>query len=455
MVAVSTQQLTKVFPDGTVAVDDVTLDVAPGEFLVLLGPTGCGKSTILRLIAGLESATSGHVLIDGEIVDDLSARERQVAMVFQEYALYPHLSVAENIGFPLRVNPSHGVDVPARVVGAADQLGIRELLLRPAGHLSGGQRQRVAMARAIVREPQVFLLDEPLSNVDAGLRSELRADITSLARRIEVTTVYVTHDQTEAMTMADRVAVMRRGVLQQVGTPAQVYADPQTLFVAAFLGTPRPTLVQGAIYAGPGGRVDIDLGSQVIRLTADDPHASSLASRHTQRITAALRADALTPLLGPGAPAPPPAPGGGEVEPGRTLLGTVRLVENLGHESLIHLDVGAVPASGESALLELPESGHLAEAVAEEPPAGSGVLRHALSRIRPHGREEGQAGDTYTPYGLSPAYDPVTTGGPVPQGHLVVRVPAPHLPRPGDSLRVAVDVGQLLLFDRTGARVRL
>jgi multiple sugar transport system ATP-binding protein len=452
LVTLATERLTKVFPDGTVAVDGVTIEVASGEFLVLLGPTGCGKSTILRLIAGLEEPTSGHVLIDGEVVDRLGARRRGVAMVFQDYALYPHLSAAENIAFPLRAGHQQGVDVAARVGEVADQLGIRDLLPRPPDHLSGGQRQRVAVARAIVRQPRLFLLDEPLSNLDAGLRAELRVDVAALARRIGVTTVYVTHDQTEALTMADRVAVLRRGVLQQIGPPAEVYADPATLFVAAFVGTPRTNLLQAAIYTGPGGRVDIDLGSQVIALSAADPRAAALAGRHTERVTAALRADALTPV-----------PDG---EPGPALHGTVRLVENLGHESLVHLDAGAVPTAAELSQLELPDRGqHLAEVVAEDPPAGSGVLRQALSRMRPapgggagpagrSRREEEPPVTARTPYGFYPAYDPELPGDPPAQGYLVVRVPAPDRPRVGDSMAAAVDMDRLLLFDRAGARIR-
>jgi multiple sugar transport system ATP-binding protein len=442
LVALATERLTKVFPDGTVAVDDVSVEVASGEFLVLLGPTGCGKSTILRLIAGLEQPTSGHVLIDGRDADNLSVRERQVAMVFQDYALYPHLTVAENIAFPLRVGHTQGEDVATRVAEVADQLGIRELLPRVPDHLSGGQRQRVAMARAIVRKPQVFLLDEPLSNLDAGLRAELRSDIAALARRIGVTTVYVTHDQTEAMTMADRVAVLRRGVLQQIGTPPEVYADPATLFVAAFLGTPRTNLLQGAIYAAEGGRVDVDLGSQVVSIADDDPRAVALAGHHTERVTVALRADALTPV---------PAT---VEEAGRTLRGTVRLVENLGHEGLVHLDAGAVPTSVELSRLELPDTGqHLADVVAEDPPAGT--LRSTLARMMPRGREDEPPVTARTPYGFYPAYDPELPGGPPAQGHLVVRVPALHLPRVGDSLTVVVDLDRMLLFDRAGNRIRL
>jgi multiple sugar transport system ATP-binding protein len=441
LVTLATERLTKVFPDRTVAVDDVTVEVASGEFLVLLGPTGCGKSTILRLIAGLEEPTSGHVLIDGEVVDHLGARQRGVAMVFQEYALYPHLSAAENIAFPLRTGHHQGVDIAARVGEVADQLGIRDLLPRPPEHLSGGQRQRVAMARAIVRQPRLFLLDEPLSNLDAGLRAELRSDVAGLARQIGVTTVYVTHDQTEAMTMADRVAVLRRGVLQQIGPPAEVYADPATLFVAAFVGTPRTNLLQAAIYSGPAGQVDIDLGSQVIVLGGDDPRAAALAGRHTERVTVALRADALTPVAGE--------------ESGPILHGTVRLVENLGHESLVHLDAGAVPTATELSQLELPDSGqHLAGVVAEDPPTG-GVLRHALSRMRPSAGGGDPSGPARTPYGFYPAYDPELPSGPLPQGYLVVRVPAPVRPRVGDSMAVAVDLDRLLLFDRAGVRIEV
>jgi multiple sugar transport system ATP-binding protein len=335
VVAIATDRLTKVFDDGTVAVDGVTLAAASGEFLVLLGPTGCGKSTILRLIAGLEAATSGHVLIDGKVVDHLSARERRVAMVFQDYALYPHLTVAQNIGFPLRVRHEAGTDVVVRVAEAAEQLGITHLLRQLPSVLSGGERQRVAMARAIVRRPHAFLLDEPLSNLDAGLRAELRSDVAALGRRIGVTTVYVTHDQAEAMTMADRVAVLRRGVLQQVGPPQEVYADPATLFVAAFLGTPRTNLLEGAVYADTA-KVVVDLGSQVLELPPDDP----LRALHTERVTLALRADAMSPAAA-GAPGP-------------VLRGTVRAVEHLGHEALVRLDTGTLPTAPERSRLELP-----------------------------------------------------------------------------------------------------
>ncbi len=440
MVAVATDRLTKVFDDGTVAVDGVSIDAAAGEFLVLLGPTGCGKSTILRLVAGLEQPTSGHVLLDGRVVDDVPTRERDVAMVFQEYALYPHLTVAQNIGFSLRVGPGHPTDVAARVAEAAGHLGIGDLLNRLPAHLTGGQRQRVAMARAVVRRPRVFLLDEPLSNVDAGARAELRGEIVALSRRLGVTTLYVTHDQAEAMSMADRVAVLRRGILQQVGPPAQVYADPHTLFVAAFLGTPRASLLEAAVYA-EAARTVIDLGSQVLELPADDPRRAALAGHHTQRVTVALRADALRPVGANGT--------------GPVLRGSVRMVENLGHEALVHLDVGGVPTPVEASRSELPDTGrHLADAVADDP-VRRRPLRQTLSRMIAHPRPDEPAPTARTQYGFYPVYEAELPGGPLPGGGVVVRVPAPGLPREGDTMTVSVDLDRLLLFDRAGQRIPL
>jgi multiple sugar transport system ATP-binding protein len=427
VVAIATDRLTKVFDDGTVAVDGVSLEAASGEFLVLLGPTGCGKSTILRLVAGLEAQTSGHVLIDGEVVDDVPARERRVAMVFQDYALYPHLTAAQNIGFPLRMRHESGTDLAARVALVAEQLGITDLLHRTPGVLSGGERQRVAMARAIVRRPHAFLLDEPLSNLDAGLRAELRGDVAGLARRIGVTTLYVTHDQGEAMTMADRVAVLRRGVLQQVGPPREVYDDPATLFVAAFLGTPRTNLLEGAVYADPA-RVVVDLGSQVLELPADHP----LRSAHTERVTVALRADAMTPV-------------GGEPA-GPALRGTVRSVEHLGHEALVRLDTGTLPTSNEQARLELPDADPLAGVVAADPPSAD-PLRRAMARIRPPRPPE-------RGYSFRPNYDPELPGEPPPLGEVLVRVPPTGVPRRGDTMTMAVDPARMLLFDRAGNRIR-
>jgi multiple sugar transport system ATP-binding protein len=395
MVSITARGLTKSFDD-VVAVQDVDLTVAPGEFLVLLGPTGCGKTTLLRLLAGFEAPTAGTVLFDGVPVIDIEPRERDIAMVFQNYALYPHLTVAQNIGFPLRAAAGPATDIAGRVADVAGLVGIADLLNRLPEHLSGGQQQRVAMARALVRRPSVFLLDEPLSNVDAGARAALRGEIVALARRLAVTTVYVTHDQTEAMSMADRVAVLRLGVLQQVGPPAEVYADPDTLFVAAFLGMPRTSLLEAAVYA-EGGRVVLDLGSQVLELPPDDPRTARLGEHHTERVTLVLRALPLEPR-------------------GMSLRGTVREVENLGHELLAHVDVGGVP----SIRLDAP-------------------------------RRQSRPVAASTPYGFYPAYDLVDAP---PMGEVMVRVPVPARVAVGDQLEVGVGPADLLLFDGTGRRIR-
>ena len=239
--------LSKRYPDGTVAVRDFDLEIADGEFLVLVGPSGCGKTTVLRMLAGLEAISGGELMIDGVLANDLQPRQRDVAMVFQSYALYPHMSVEKNMGFALRRAGMPKDQVRERVRETANMLGIGELLARKPSQLSGGQRQRVAMGRAIVREPKAFLMDEPLSNLDAKLRVQMRAEITRIQRRLEVTTVYVTHDQTEAMTLGDRIVVMRDGIVQQSGTPEELYARPRNLFVAGFIGAPSMNLLRGRL----------------------------------------------------------------------------------------------------------------------------------------------------------------------------------------------------------------
>jgi multiple sugar transport system ATP-binding protein len=252
---VSFDGVTKRFGD-TTAVDDLTLHIADGELLVLLGSSGCGKTTALRMVAGLEEVTSGTVSIGERVVNDIDPKDRDVAMVFQSYALYPHLTVAKNIEFPLRQRGVDKEERAAKVKRAAETLGLATLLDRKPGQLSGGQRQRVALARAIVREPLVFLMDEPLSNLDAALRVQTRADIVSLQARLSTTTIYVTHDQVEAMTMGDRIAVMSEGKLQQVATPEALYARPANSFVAHFLGSPGMNLMEGMLVEsgapGPG-----------------------------------------------------------------------------------------------------------------------------------------------------------------------------------------------------------
>ena len=232
------------------ALKDLSIEVEAGEFLVLLGPSGCGKSTALRMIAGLESISSGTLLIGDQDVTEVLPKYRDIAMVFQSYALYPHKTVAENIGFPLKVAKTPADEMAAAVNAAADQVELGELLDRYPGQLSGGQRQRVALARAIIRRPSVFLMDEPLSNLDAKLRGNMRAELKHMQSELGITTIYVTHDQIEAMTLAHRVAIMKDGVLQQLGTPKEVYSDPATLFVAGFMGSPPMNFIQGAIKDG-------------------------------------------------------------------------------------------------------------------------------------------------------------------------------------------------------------
>ena len=265
MAEINLEKLTKVYSDGTEAVTELDLEIANGEFVVFVGPSGCGKTTALRMIAGLEAVTRGSVRIGGHVVNDLPPKDRDIAMVFQNYALYPHMNAGDNMGFALKMRGVPRKEIEGRVREAAAILGLTESLKKKPRTLSGGQRQRVAMGRAIVRQPQAFLMDEPLSNLDAKLRVEMRAEIARLQRDLHVTTIYVTHDQTEAMTMGDRVAVMRSGHLQQVERPQVLYERPRNLFVAEFIGSPAMNLVLGEI-ARSDGDVWVEFGSHRLRL---------------------------------------------------------------------------------------------------------------------------------------------------------------------------------------------
>ncbi len=247
MAAIEITGVSKRYRDGTTAVRDFDLEIADGEFMVLVGPSGCGKTTLLRMIAGLEEITAGTIEIGDRVVNDLTPKARDIAMVFQNYALYPHMTVAKNMGFALKRSGVPAAEIREKVERTARLLGIDDQLQRKPSNLSGGQRQRVAMGRAIVRDPQAFLMDEPLSNLDAKLRIQMRAEIVRIQRRLSTTTVYVTHDQTEAMTLGDRLAVMRDGVLQQVGTPSELYERPRNLFVAGFIGAPAMNLLAGEL----------------------------------------------------------------------------------------------------------------------------------------------------------------------------------------------------------------
>ncbi len=250
MAEIVLDRVTKEFDNGFVAIDDVSLTVGDGEFIVLVGPSGCGKSTLLRMIAGLEEVTAGTVSIGGTDVTELAPRHRDIAMVFQNYALYPHMDVRKNLGYGLKVRKTPHAEIERRVEQVADLLGLEKLLDRKPAALSGGQRQRVAMGRAIVREPAAFLMDEPLSNLDAKLRVTMRSELSRLHDRLGVTTIYVTHDQIEAMTLGQRVAVLRDGVIQQVDAPQALYAEPDNLFVAAFIGSPAMNLVEATVTDG-------------------------------------------------------------------------------------------------------------------------------------------------------------------------------------------------------------
>ena len=325
MARVAMRSLNKMY-DEVHAVIDVNLDIRDKEFVVLVGPSGCGKTTTLRMVAGLESITSGNISIDEKIVNELPPMDRDIAMVFQNYALYPHLSVGENIAFGLRLRKESKDVINERVAWAAQLLDLAPYLDRKPKELSGGQRQRVAMGRAIVRKPQVFLMDEPLSNLDAKLRVQMRADIAHLQKELQTTTVYVTHDQVEAMTMGDRVAVMAGGVLQQVDAPQRLYDRPENLFVAGFIGTPPMNLLEGI--ATVNGDVSVNLGGHVIPIAAEAlEQYPRLREYDVRPVIVGLRAGDLHP-----------AQGRNDLP---QIHATLELVESLGGESMAYFKVDA------------------------------------------------------------------------------------------------------------------
>jgi multiple sugar transport system ATP-binding protein len=325
MATVSFDGVGKVYPDGTTAVTGLDLAVADGELLVFVGPSGCGKTTALRMVAGLEQITSGEISIDGRVVNGLPPKARDVAMIFQSYALYPHMTVFENIAFPLRAQGVPRKEIQATVEGVAARLGLDGMISRRPGRLSGGQRQRVAMGRAIVRRPKVFAMDEPLSNLDAKLRGEMRVEIMTLQRELGVTTIYVTHDQVEAMTMGHRIAVMRDGLLQQCGTPLEVFDRPANLFVAGFLGSPPMNLLAGRIERD-GDQLACRIGGHSLAL---GPAQAALAAHAGRELTVGIRPEHLE--------AAPSGAGG--------LATACLLIETLGSEQLLHAEL---PVQGEA-----------------------------------------------------------------------------------------------------------
>jgi multiple sugar transport system ATP-binding protein len=408
MSAIELENLTKVYASGVTAVDRLSLEVADGEFVVLVGPSGCGKTTALRMVAGLEPVTSGTVSIGGHVVNDVSPRRRDVAMVFQNYALYPHLTVYENIGFALRNAGVPKAELDRRVRAAAATLGLSEMLRRRPRQLSGGQRQRVAMGRAIVRDPAVFLMDEPLSNLDAKLRVWMRAEVLRVHKSIGAATLYVTHDQVEAMTMGDRIAVLNAGVLQQYGRPEELYARPVNLFVARFIGSPEMNLYVAA---------------------ADESGALVLGSQR-------LSLGQLTPAQAPGSPVTPGSP----LAPGQPVIvgvrpedltpcpaGTpgaltvdVRAVERLGSELHAYFAVDAAPAGGPAVM---PAGGPAAT------PAGGPAVTQAGAVSRPRAALDADAGLP------GAAHNGVARLGPRTAVH------------PGARLTLRVDPGRLYFFD--------
>ena len=329
---VTLEEVGKVYPNSTVAVHGFSLEIRAGEFMVLVGPSGCGKTTVLRMVAGLEEITSGVVRIGGRVVNDLTPRERDVAMVFQNYALYPHMTVAENIAFALNLRKVPKREVREKVQEAARMLGLSEHLSRKPAQLSGGQRQRVAMGRAIVRQPAAFLMDEPLSNLDAKLRVQMRTEIMRLQRRVGVATMYVTHDQTEAMTMGDRVAVLNKGKLLQVDAPQVLYDSPANTFVAAFIGSPAMNMYGATVESD--GR-SLRLGDQVLEVPAA-LRGGEIGPYRGRELIVGIRPEHLADaeLAEDGAVGKPVA--------GRNLLrGAVEVIESLGSEKLIHFRINA------------------------------------------------------------------------------------------------------------------
>ncbi len=333
MAAVAFEDVSKVYADGTTAVSGLDLEIGDSEFMVLVGPSGCGKTTALRMAAGLEEISSGAVRIGERVVNHVPSRDRDIAMVFQSYALYPHLSVYENIAFGLRVKKVKKDELDRRILEAARILDLEPFLKRKPRALSGGQRQRVAMGRAIVRQPQAFLMDEPLSNLDAKLRVQMRGEISRIQRNLRVTTLYVTHDQVEAMTMGDRVAVMRKGELQQVASPQELYDRPVNLFVAGFIGSPAMNLLEATVARTNGG-LSAQAGSQSIVLDEGVLSARpGLAAYEGRPVILGIRPEDLedTALAG-------------DTPSDRRLRGTVELREALGSELIVHLAVDARPA---------------------------------------------------------------------------------------------------------------
>jgi multiple sugar transport system ATP-binding protein len=337
MAAISLEHVAKTYPNGVEVIADLSLDVQDGEFMVLVGPSGCGKTTALRMVAGLERISKGTVTIGGRVVNNVSPKDRDIAMVFQNYALYPHMTVEQNIGFSLKLKKLPRNEVKKKVLDTIDLLGLTECISRKPLQLSGGQRQRVAMGRAIVREPSAFLMDEPLSNLDAKLRVQMRSEVTRIQKQVGVATLYVTHDQVEAMTMGDRVAVIRAGALLQCDSPKVIYDHPANIFVASFMGAPPMNLFEGLV--GESAR-SVKIGNDEVSLPDEfNSTKPELRKWSNQKVVVGIRPEDFAITSGRGHAR--------ELGVG-TIRGEVAIVEELGFEQLVHFGFDATMASSES-----------------------------------------------------------------------------------------------------------
>jgi multiple sugar transport system ATP-binding protein len=390
MATITYDHVEKTYPDGTSAIPDFSLDIEDGEFMVFVGPSGCGKSTALRMTAGLEDITGGTIALGEKVVNALQPQERDIAMVFQDYALYPHMTVRQNMGFALRMMKLPKPEIERRVNEAADRLSLTALLDRKPKNMSGGQRQRVAMGRAIVREPQAFLMDEPLSNLDAKLRVQMRAEIAGLQKQLGITTLYVTHDQVEAMTMGDRVAVMKNGRLMQCAPPAELYDDPANVFVAGFIGSPKMNLVSSTLTHEPDGSARVTLGPADELVIPAEEVAKRPGLKDVQGpITVGIR------------------PEGFYVSEDGTLDVTADVVENLGSETIVYF-VAKVEAASDADVRDRAQASDEEESIL----AGAGTTLMTARLVPP------------------------------------VRL------RDGAPLRLGIDVTKLYLFDSAGEAIR-